>query len=263
MRFLFFISILFIPFAFNYANAQTYSDSSFVKVSGIIVDSDSITPIPFVNIINKRTRTGTISDTNGFFKISILRTDTILFSSLSFEKKSFYISDTTSVSYFFKIIMNNKNYKLAVVNIYALSKQSQFRYDFVHVNLPEHIKMKGRAIYIPGIPNYDGPRRALDETPLGGPISFFYSKFNKKEKSKRKLKQLLKKDEINRIINSKYNDKIVCELTGLKSDKLNEFIKFCDFDIQYLLKNNEYDIYIKIMQNFKEFKSKKTPQKKQ
>jgi pyruvate/2-oxoacid:ferredoxin oxidoreductase alpha subunit len=30
-----------------------------------------------------------------------------------------------------------------------------------------------------------------------------------------------------------------------------------------LLKNNEYDIYIKIMQKFKEFKSKKTLQKKQ
>lgn len=243
-------------------NAQIYSDSSLVKVSGIIVDSDSITPIPFVNIINKRTHKGTISDTNGFFRISILKTDTILFSSLSFEKKPFYLSDTNSVSLFFKIIMNNKNYKLAVVNVYALSKLSQFKYDFVHIDLPEHLYIKGREIYIPGIPNYEGPRNP-NASPIGSPISFFYSKFSKREKSKRKLNQLLKQDSINYIINLKYNDEIVYELTGLKDEKLNEFIKFCDFNNNYLLKNTEYDIYVKTMQKLKEFKSKKALQKKQ
>ena len=262
MRFLFFIQILFFLFTTTSANAQIFGDSSLVKVSGIIVDSDSITPIPFVNIINNRTNKGTISDTNGFFRISILKTDTILFSSLSFEKKPFHLSDTTAASCFFKIIMNNKNYKLAVVNVYALSKQSQFRYDFVHINLPEHLYIKGRKIYVPGIPNYDGPRNP-NASPIGSPVSFFYSKFSKREKSIRKLNKLLKQDSINYIINSKYNEKIVYELTGLKGNELIEFIKFCDFDNHYLLKNTEYDIYTKIIQKHKNFKSRKTLPKKQ
>ena len=155
--------------------------------------------------------------------------------------------------------MNDKNYKLAIVNVYALSKQSQFRYDFIHLDLPEHLY--GKKIYIPGIPHYDGQRN-LDAPLIGSPISFFYSKFSKREKSKRKLIQLKKQDAINKIIDSKYNKEIVSNLTGLKDEKLNEFMKFCDFDKQYLLKNIDYNIYIKIMKNFKKFKSKTTPKEK-
>ncbi len=254
MRLYLFISLVFISLFSTIVNAQTFKDSSLVKVSGIIVGSDSVTPISYVNIINKRTNKGTISDTTGFFSISILQTDTIFFSSLSFEKKPFYLTDTLCLaSYFFKVIMNDKNYKLAVIDVYALSKQSQFRYDFVHLDLPEHLY--GKKIYIQGIPHYDGPRD-LDAPLIGSPISYFYSRFSKREKSKRKLKQLEKQDAINKIIDSKYNKEIVSNLTGLKEEKLNEFMKFCDFDNQYLLKNKEYDIYIKIMQNYKKFKSK-------
>ncbi len=263
MRLYLFISFVFILFSFTIVNAQTLTEGNSVKVSGIIVKHDSITPIPFVNIINKRTNTGTISDINGFFSISILKSDTILFSSLSFEKKPFHLTDTLGlVSYFFKIIMNDKNYKLAVINVYALSKQSQFRYDFIHLDLPEHLNLSGKEIYIPGIPHYDGPHD-LNKPLIGSPISFFYTKFSKIEKSKRKLKQLLKQDAINKIINSKYNKKIVGELTGLKDERLNVFMKFCDFNNQYLLKNKEYDIYVRIMQNFKKFNSKTTPREKQ
>lgn len=60
-----------------------------VAISGVILDVENQAPIPSVNIQIKGTVFGTSSDLNGHFTIIMQRSDTLVFSSIGYEKSYF------------------------------------------------------------------------------------------------------------------------------------------------------------------------------
>ena len=65
---------------------------------------------------------------------------------------------------------------------------------------------------------------------------------SKEGKSKRKLAEILKQEELERILYPKYNRELVGHISGLEGDELNDFMIFCNFDPEFLLKANDYQI---------------------
>ena len=56
-------------------------------ISGVVIDSKTGNPLPYTHIILKNTNQGAITNEDGFFRIICSKTDTLVFSFISYERK--------------------------------------------------------------------------------------------------------------------------------------------------------------------------------
>ena len=229
-----------------------------VRLAGVIYTDDSTRNTPFVHIINLRTGMGVISDSIGFFKISLLKTDTLLLRCIGFEDKFFNLSDTlTTTVLFVEIRLSETSYLLDVVDVLALSRLNQFKYDFVNIPLLEDAW--ANKIIIPGVNKvtYKWKHDNEDFNPkqgLNGPASILYYLWSDEGKSLRKYADLINNEESNRLIDEKFNIKLLSEFTGFTGDTLIDFKLFLNYSRSYLLSNSGYDIFLDVQNKLPEFK---------
>lgn len=140
-----FFPFVFFLFTFLFAgNLKAQEDTSklfnsrLVQFSGIIVSADSLRPLPFVNIYDKRSGRGTISDYYGFYSFVALKGDTIVFSCVGFKKANFVIPDTLKENRYSLIqMMQNDTVMLQTVTVYPWPSKEQFAQAFVNMELPD------------------------------------------------------------------------------------------------------------------------------
>lgn len=117
--------------------AQT-PDEDLVQFSGMIVASDSLEAVPYVNIKIKGLNRGTTSDFYGFFSLVARKGDVIQFSAVGFKKGEYLIPDTLrSNRYSLVHIMTNDTILLKETVIYPWPTKEQFRHAFVWNKIPD------------------------------------------------------------------------------------------------------------------------------
>ncbi len=67
-------------------------DEDVIQFFRVVVDVDSLSPVPYASIIIKNSRRSTLSDVYEYFLFVALKNDTIVFSSMGYKKK--YIHHT-------------------------------------------------------------------------------------------------------------------------------------------------------------------------
>lgn len=137
------ISKYLIIFSFLLSNFYVFSQnegqqSDLIQFSGLVLNTDSIIPVPFVNIYIKNTRRGTVSDYYGYFSLVTKKHDTIIFSSVGYKKETFIIPDTISENKFFLLqILEIDTIRLKEVIIYSWLNYEQFKEVFVKFDVPD------------------------------------------------------------------------------------------------------------------------------
>ena len=129
--------LIFLILVLNNLFAQV-SNKELVQFSGVIVNADSLNPVPFTNIIVKGTGRGTVSDYYGFFSFIAKRNDTLIFSSIGYKDALFIIPDTiTSNRYSLIQILTSDTILLAETVIYPWPTKDQFKEAFVNLHVPD------------------------------------------------------------------------------------------------------------------------------
>lgn len=132
------IKFYIITFIFFLTKNSISQDNTLVQFSGIIVASDSLTPVSFANIIIKGTHRGTISDYYGFFSFVAQTGDTIQFSSIGYKKAYFVIPDTLKEHRYSLIqVMIKDTVQLPEALIYPWPSKEQFKEAFLNLRLPK------------------------------------------------------------------------------------------------------------------------------
>ncbi|MDD3738937.1 MAG: carboxypeptidase-like regulatory domain-containing protein [Lentimicrobiaceae bacterium] len=121
-----------------------------IQFSGIIVDSDSLKPIPFTHISVKNSYRGTTSDYYGFFSIVVRHYDTLVFSAVGYKKVNYTIPDTLSVNRYSVIqVMTRDTITLAPTVIYPWPTKEQFKNTFLTKEIPlDDIEIAKRNIAV-------------------------------------------------------------------------------------------------------------------
>jgi len=129
---------LVVLFLMSAINLLAQKDTALIQFSGVVLRSDSLYPIVYTYVYEKRSRYGDITDVNGFFSLAAKRGDTIVFNALEFKKNYYIIPDTlTSDKYnIIKLLTQDTNY-LEPVIIYPLPPRVQFDYIFVKTEIPD------------------------------------------------------------------------------------------------------------------------------
>lgn len=118
-------------------NAQN-DDKDLVQFSGVVLTSDSLSPVSFSNIIIKGTHHGTISDYYGYFSFVAKKSDTIQFSAIGFKKTFFVIPDSLNSNKYSLIkIMEPDTVLLPTATVFPWPSREQFKQAFLSLNIPD------------------------------------------------------------------------------------------------------------------------------
>ncbi|MFB6257487.1 MAG: carboxypeptidase-like regulatory domain-containing protein [Flavobacteriales bacterium] len=112
-------------------------DSNLVQFSGVVVRNDSLTPIPFTNIVIAREQRGTMADAQGYFSLVAKENDTIYFSAVGYKQSHFVIPDTLDkTSYSLIHAMERDTVELKETTVYPWPTKEQFKEAFLNAKIP-------------------------------------------------------------------------------------------------------------------------------
>lgn len=132
------IIVLFLVAGVSFVSlSQNNSDNKLVQFSGIVIERDSLIPVPFTQILVQGTRRGTFSDYFGYFSFVAAKGDTIVFSAVGFKNSYFIIPDTLKTNRYslIQIIAMDTIYLKEAV-IYPWPTKDQFKQAFLSLNAP-------------------------------------------------------------------------------------------------------------------------------
>jgi hypothetical protein len=113
-------------------------DKDLIQFSGVIVEIDSLKPIPFTKIIIKASGRGTLADYYGYFSFVAHQKDTIVFSALGYKKAQYIIPDTLAGNKYSLIqILRFDTILLNEAVIFPWPTREQFKEVFFNMKVPE------------------------------------------------------------------------------------------------------------------------------
>lgn len=117
--------------------AQESKPPALVQFSGVVV-TDSLSPIPFTNIMIKNTYRGTMSDVFGYFSFVAQEGDTILFSAVGFIRDSYVVPTGLAENKYSMIhVMSRDTVRLREMAVYPWPSREQFKEAFLNLRLPD------------------------------------------------------------------------------------------------------------------------------
>ena len=118
--------------------AQKDSLRTIVKIAGVTVTSDSLKPIPFVNVIIKGNYTGTMGDYSGFYSIVAKAGDTLIFTSVGYRNVEYAIPDTLKSDQYSLIqVLNKDTIELPETKIIIWPSYEQFKQAFLNTDIED------------------------------------------------------------------------------------------------------------------------------
>lgn len=131
-RYLYTLLTLFTLSAVAQNPSAKSTEPIYVQYSGVVLDQDSLSPIPFVSILIKGTRRGTVSDLYGFFTIVLSPGDEMEFSSVTHKHRSYRVPDTLKQRYHYAIqLLARDTVALAEIEVFPWPTKEEFRKAFL------------------------------------------------------------------------------------------------------------------------------------
>lgn len=233
------VFILLLLFSFT-ADIQ----AQYTTVSGNVYDISARRPLEAVAVQSTSGR-GTITDSTGYYNLTVLKTDSIWFSLIG-KSTMKYPVDTISNLERFNVMIHVRAFDLPEVKV----RNNYYRYDSM-MNRQDYAKVfnfKKPSLGVVSSPNYNpGASVGFD---LDGIINMFRVKRNR---SILTLQRRLLEEEEEKYVNSRFSKIFVKKITGLQSPELDTFMRryrpayalvklLNDLELGYYI-GQQYEIY--------------------
>lgn len=246
--------ILFIFFMFFTAINVIAQDTTVYILIGKVIDVETNKPIPAATIVNVNKLFGMQTDTSGNYRILMTQKDSIKISCIGYHTIFWKPDFSKSIGGLISapIIMEPKTYQIGKVDIYKL-RWSAFVYEVSQTEIKEDEVQTRLIKWITKlVENEDLASINLKEG-IQIPLPIVTSR----EKQLKKIYEQKKIDELNKQANEKFNPTFVSRITGLQDEELDDFMKYCSFERDFILKSSEYDLIVIIQDIYKEYQLKK------
>lgn len=207
-------------------------------IKGIVTEPDSITPMPFVYVINAQTGQGQMSDGNGRFSVFAGEKDSIIFSFVGYVRLKIAASKLYKGIYKeSRVVMEETAYKLNQV-IVSDFKLKPYEKDYMK-----------RVI--------EGSKTNVVNA-MESPISALYMQFSQKGKEQRKLAKIFEDIFIQEAVEKKFNAETLRKLTGDETIDFERFRKYCYYlSNDFIINHEGYDLYYRVMDCYYRWKEEK------
>lgn len=146
-----------------------------IQYSAELLSADSTKPVAFATIFDRKTGQGTRSNQQGFFSIVTLPGDSIDITSIGFHKLIVVIPPTVNTDKLGETLyMYAQAYNLSAVLILPFTRD-QFRYAFVHSNVPHDDLSRAYANLNPAVMRRIGREMSPDGREIGDMVLHQYA----------------------------------------------------------------------------------------
>lgn len=121
------------------AQTGTTADTSrkIIQFSGLLLDADSLYPIPFAAIVIRNTSRGEYSSSTGFYSLVVQENDTIDFYALGYKRGTFIVPDTFITSAFNHVqALQLDTILLREMVVYPWPSREKFKTEFLNMEVP-------------------------------------------------------------------------------------------------------------------------------
>ena len=207
-------------------------------IKGIVTEPDSITPMPFVYVINAESGQGQMSDGNGKFAIFANEKDSIIFSFIGYTRLKIAATKLYKGIYKeCKVVMIETAYKLNQVVV------SDFKLKPYEKDYMKRVIQGSKTTAI---------------NAMQSPISALYMQFSQKGKEQRKLAKIFEDIFIQEAVAKKFNAEILRKLTGDESIDFERFRKYCYYlSNDFIINHDGYELYYRVMDCYYRWKEEK------
>lgn len=249
MRVLSSICFILLLFAGHKSMAQVDDlsvDPILVRIKGRIVSKADSSAVPYANIVNNRYRGGTITNNDGFFTLDVLNIDSLIVTSIGYEKTVIYVPHNYLGQEVITFAINPISYAVREVEV----KGDRSSIDLgLGTGKPTEIspELRGDAY------NEKPPVLAA----LFNPISYWQYYLSRREKQKRDVREAMALQHNWEMHSINYNKDMVMNLTGLNETEADTFMVW--FNIQNVLPYTatEYEVRASIKYYFKIYSQEK------
>lgn len=217
-----------------------------------LVDAVNGSPIALGHVVNTSLRKGMVADMLGYFSLPVAYGDTLIITAIGYHQMRIpSMGQFGADSLYFPIRLTPRSYEIREVRITRFGTYERFIREVASMDLPksEQEKLQERleeyiSKQITGMDLANTPSAA-------GGFAFGEDWFmQQKQKIEEKRVEEQKWD----IIHQKFSARIVADLTGLEGVEVIRFMEYCNFTEGYLLLASDYEVRIRILNNFEAYK---------
>jgi len=225
-------------------------DPMLINFKAKVISAADSTAVPYANIINHRTHSGTITNVDGLFSLEMLNIDSLVITSVGFEKSTLKIPRNYSEYDVYTFVMKPVNYAIGEVQVTGEKKSIDLGIG------------GGKPIDI--APELRGD--AYNEAPpilaaFFNPASYLQYYLSKKEKRKRNVRDAQALEKNWEMHSKNYNKEKVMMLTGIKEAEADTFMIWFNGHNILPYTSTEYQIRASIIEYYQLYKLEKIMKK--
>lgn len=229
--------IFLIIIAFALCESSISQDTT-VKIKGHAIDFESGNKLVNILVVNKTNGNGTFGDKYGDYVMNVGKNDTIVISAFGFSSYVFSLKDSTEKTvYSISPTLKKPVIYLKPVTIIAERDLEEIEEDIQELGYSKEDYM------LSGIDAFQSP------------ITFLYQAFSKRERSKRKLAELVNEDRKRDLLKELFRKYIDYDIIDLKDEQFDEFIDYCNVSEQFLQSSSQYEFLMFIKYSYGEWEN--------
>lgn len=235
-----FFVLLFIVISTSVSAQQNVQKTDTIR--GKVLNAADDLPLRSVNIINLSTVQGAITDKNGEFEIPASVNDTLYFTYLGFKAIQVKITEDWKKYGNVKIKMTEVGFALEEVTVENFKLTGYLEIDAKNIPIYEDYRYRIAGMdrsYEAGR-NESGFSKTL--TNIFSPFDFLHNMFGNRGKQMRKLQKMKDDDEIQRLLENKYDRQTLSVLLQVEKDDLHKILRECEYSKTFIETANDLQV---------------------
>lgn len=187
-------------------------------------------------IINKRTNHGYFANPEGKFSMSVLPSDTIIFSAIGFKVRNVCFKDSLGkVGGGYDIALSKLYFELKEVSVFADRSLNEIQNDIDKLGVDRSYSTSGANAF-------------------ESPITALYERFSKFEKSKRKVAEWENEDLKRDVLKDLFHLYVKNDVIDLKDEEFDAFIKYLNMSDEFIKNATQFELVMAIKGKYESFK---------
>lgn len=208
-----------------------------VNISVKVYDKENKTlPLTRLMIINKRTNNGVFADAEGKMSLSIISTDTVVFSAIGFKVRSICFKDSlANGKTTFEIAVQKLQFDLKEISVFANRNLNEIQKDIDKLGVKKTYATEGANA-------------------IESPITALYERFSKFSKSKQKVAEWENEDLKRDILKDLFHLYVQYEVIDLQDEEFESFIKYLNLSDEFIQSATQFELVMAIKGKYESFK---------
>jgi len=225
------------------------------KVTGTIINDNTLLPVANANVININKVKGIVTNSKGFFELEVRVSDTLHISILGYQSLRIRVTNDWLKNGTAKIQLTEKAIALeeVIVKKYDLTGYLEIDSKLIPDKDNYRYSISGLpAAYEAGESSPNAFTRVLGS--IFNPADMLYNFFGKKPTELKRLKSMKKDDTVRNLLESKFDRETISVLLGVDKKEIAEILQRCNYSESFIQTANDLQIMDAISECYEQYK---------